>query len=175
MSVRELLKAPGVAKVIYIYGHVMLLAFGYTASTYIALSNQDILTKITVMPVFWFTEVKLGGYGFSPFEMSLLMCATGMSQALWTLLVFPPLQRRWGTGGVLRACILYWPIFFAFPPFSNFLLRRDLTVAFWIFGPVATVIGTGVCIAFSKLCSHCCHSCITLSNSVIYSRCAIGY
>jgi hypothetical protein len=47
MSVWELLKAPGVAKVIYIYGHVMFLAFGYTASTYIALSNQATLTKMT--------------------------------------------------------------------------------------------------------------------------------
>lgn len=35
MSVWELLKAPGVAKVVYIYSHVMTLAFGYTASTYI--------------------------------------------------------------------------------------------------------------------------------------------
>jgi hypothetical protein len=102
------------------------------------------------MPVFWFTEVKLGGYGFSPFQMSLLMGATGLSQALWVLFVFPPLQRRWGTGGVLRACTIFWPIFFALSPFSNFLLRRDLTVAFWIFGPAASVIGTGVAIAFSE-------------------------
>ena len=102
------------------------------------------------MPLFWFTEVKLGGYGFSPFQISLLMGVTGLSQSLWVLLIFPPLQNRWGTGGVLRACTICWPIFFALSPFSNFLLRQDHTVMFWIFGPAATVIGTGVSIAFSE-------------------------
>lgn len=100
--------------------------------------------------MFWFTKIELGGYGFSPFQISLLMGASGMSQALWTLIAFPPLQRRFGTGGVLRACTVVWPIFFAMSPMSNFLLRKDLVVPFWIFGPVATVIGTGVSIAFSK-------------------------
>lgn len=97
------------------------------------------------------------------------MGATGLSQSLWTLLFFPPLQRRWGTGGVLRACANFWPVFFALPPFSNFLLRRDLIAPFWIFGPVATVIGTGVSIAFSKNtlpAHHSRHSLIKSSAAV---------
>lgn len=135
MSIWDLLKFPGVAKVIYLYGHVMVLAFGYTA----------------VIPVFWFTHVQLGGYGFSPFQISMLMGATGLSQALWTLLAFPPLQKRYGTGGVLRACAILWPIFFMMSPLSNFFLRQNLTALFWIFGPVATVIGTGIAIAFTAI------------------------
>lgn len=157
MSVWELLRHPGVAKVIYLYGHIMVLAFSYTAGMFDPPSNQLCLTNIIVVPVFWFTHVKLGGYGFEPLQISLLMGATGMSQSLWTLLAFPPLQRRWGTGGVLRGCTIFWPLFFAIPPFSNFLLRQNLIVPFWIFGPVASVIGTGVSIAFSKSfsCLYC--------------------
>jgi hypothetical protein len=150
MSIWDLLKVPGVARVIYLYGHVMVLAFGYTAGMFLPPLNLTILTKIAVILVFWFTDVQLGGYGCSPLQISLLMGATGMSQALWTLLVFPPLQRRWGTGGVLRACTAVWPIFFIMSPISNFFLRRDQIVPFFIFGPVATVIGTGVAIAFSE-------------------------
>jgi hypothetical protein len=56
---------------------------------------------------------------------------------------------------------------------SNFFLRRNLEVAFWIFGPVATVIGTGICIAFSEFFSHCCHSRIrfTLFNKSLQPLC----
>jgi hypothetical protein len=31
MSTWELIKSPGVAMVVYLYGHIMLLAFAYTA------------------------------------------------------------------------------------------------------------------------------------------------
>jgi hypothetical protein len=102
------------------------------------------------------------------------MGATGLSQALWTLLAFPPLQKRYGTGGVLRACTIVWPIFFCMSPLSNFLLRQNLIVLFWTFGPVATVIGTGIAIAFSKsytcLNSPQCQS----SNLTLSSGDAIG-
>jgi hypothetical protein len=123
---------------------------------------SNLANKNTVIPLFWFSPPELGGYGFSPIQISMLMGATGISQALWTLLFFPPLQRRWGTGGVLRACATFWPVFFALPPFSNFLLRRGLIVPFWIFGPAATVVGTGVSIAFSKQALPTHHSRVTL-------------
>jgi hypothetical protein len=76
--------------------------------------------------------------------------AAGISQALWTLIVFPPLQRRFGTGGVLRACALAWPFFFASCPLGNVLLRHDWKVAFWIIAPTFNVVGSGVSMAFSK-------------------------
>jgi hypothetical protein len=131
-----------------------------------SLSTITKLTKHTVMPVFWFTPPEIGGFGFSPLQISLLLGAVGMSQALWTLLAFPPLQRRWGTGGVLRACTIVWPIFFAMNPLSSFFLRQKLTVAFWIVGPAFSVIATGVSIAFSKFTPSLLVVCISLSNSL---------
>ena len=77
-STWSLLKAPGVGMVLYLYGHVMLLAFAYTA----------------VAPVAWFTPVAIGGLGFSELQISLFMALNGFAQAIWLLLVFPRVQRR---------------------------------------------------------------------------------
>ncbi|MCJ1319789.1 hypothetical protein MMC15_005125 [Xylographa vitiligo] len=135
MSTPELLKAPGVSVVLLVYGHIMLLAFAYTA----------------VCPVFYFTAVSLGGYGFSPLQISLFMALAGISQALWILLVFPPLQARFGTGGVLRGCAVAWPILFFVAPLGNFFLRQDWKLTFWIVGPMFLVVGSGVSMAFTAI------------------------
>jgi MFS family permease len=134
-STWEIVKSPGVVTVLFIYGGAMLLALAYTA----------------VLPVLCFTPVELGGFGFSPLRISILMATGGASQAIWLLLVFPPLQHRFGTGGVLRGCAIAWPFMFAIWPLCNELLRHDHTVAFWIVGPINLVLGSGVAMAFSKL------------------------
>ncbi|KAI0471463.1 MFS general substrate transporter [Xylariaceae sp. FL0804] len=129
-------RTPGVASVLYNYGHVMLLAFAYTA----------------VVPVFWFTPVRLGGLGFSPLQISLFMGLTGLSQAVWLLLVFPPLQRRLGTNGVLRLCGLAYPFFLGGMPVLNLILRQGshaAVVVFFVVLSVALVVGPGVSMAFT--------------------------
>jgi hypothetical protein len=103
-----------------------------------------------VSPVFWFTSVELGGYGFSPMQISMFIASIGVSQATWLLLVFPPLQHRIGTGGVLRLCLIAWPIFFVSAPLCNVFLRHNWTVAFWTVAPVCQVAGSGVAMAFSE-------------------------
>ncbi|KAK3300795.1 major facilitator superfamily domain-containing protein [Chaetomium fimeti] len=137
-STRDLLKFPGVPIVLYTYGHIMLLAYSYTS----------------IIPVFWFTKVSLGGWGFTPLQISLMMGLNGFAQALWILLVFPPLHRRIGTNGVLRACALAYPLFFAVAPFFNLLLRFDTpatTTAFWIAAPPLLAIGSGVSMCFTAI------------------------
>ncbi|KAJ5736013.1 uncharacterized protein N7483_001138 [Penicillium malachiteum] len=136
MTTWELLKAPGVATVIYVYGHLMVLAFAYTA----------------IIPVFWFTPVSLGGYGFTPMQISLLMGMNGAAQAAWLLLVFPPLQKRIGTKGVIRLCAAAYPCFLLACPFGNVLLRIGTKAAintFWVFVPLSLIIGCGVSMSFT--------------------------
>ncbi|MCJ1436980.1 hypothetical protein MMC27_006363 [Xylographa pallens] len=135
MSTPELVKSPGVSVVLLLYGHIMLLAFAYTA----------------VCPVFYFTAVSLGGYGFSPLQISLFMALAGFSQAIWILIAFPPLQRRFGTGGVLRGCAVAWPILFFVAALGNFFLRQDWKLTFWIVGPTAMALGSGVSMAFTAI------------------------
>ncbi|KAI1505817.1 major facilitator superfamily transporter [Biscogniauxia marginata] len=137
-STWDLLKSPGVAIVLYNYGHVMLLAFAYTA----------------IVPVFWFTRVSLGGLEFSPLQISLFMGLTGLSQAIWLLVFFPPLQHYIGTNGVMRACGNAYPFFMAVMPFLNLVLRQGTPgarTAFWILVPLALVLGPGVSMAFTAV------------------------
>ncbi|KAK1768433.1 MFS general substrate transporter [Phialemonium atrogriseum] len=137
-SNRELLKSPGVAMAVYSYGHVMLLAFAYTA----------------IVPLFWFTPVPLGGFGLTSLQISLLMGVNGFAQAIWILFVFPPLQHRIGTAGVLRVCAIAYPIFFATSPLFNALLRLDsqaAVTAFWVIMPVSLAVGCGVSMSFTAV------------------------
>ncbi|KAK1781218.1 MFS general substrate transporter [Copromyces sp. CBS 386.78] len=134
----ELLKSPGVPIVLYTYGHIMLLAFAYTA----------------IVPVFWFTRIDLGGLGFTPLQISLMMGLGGLAQAIWILIVFPPLQHRIGTNGVLRACAIAYPFFFALLPFFSLLLRYGGSTGetiFWFITPVLLCLGCGVSMSFTAI------------------------
>ncbi|KAK3329783.1 MFS general substrate transporter [Apodospora peruviana] len=138
LSAWEIMKSPGVPIVLYTYGHVMLLAFAYTA----------------IVPLFMFTPIDLGGFGFSPLQISLFIGLNGLAQAIWILLVFPPLQHRIGTNGVLRVCALAYPLFFAIMPSFSMLLREGSPAsvrAFWVIAPAALCIGCGISMSFTAI------------------------
>lgn len=135
LSILEIVKAPDVGIVLYVYAYIALLAFAYTA----------------IVPVFWFTPVKLGGYGFVPYEISIMMAVNGASQALWLLIVFPPLQRRFGTTGVLQGCAVAYPVLFVICPLGNVLLRSGAERAFWLTAPPLQAILCGVSMCFTAI------------------------
>lgn len=137
-SMWSLLRSPGVIAVLYLSVHLNVLAFSYTA----------------IVPVFWYEPVELGGFGFSSAWISIFMCLTGAAQAIWLLLIFPPLQRRTGTGGVLRGCGRVYPFFFLCCPLLNLLLRQDShtsRVVFWVTAPVLLALGVGVSMSFTAI------------------------
>lgn len=137
-STWDLINSPGVLPILYLYGHIMILAYAYTAVT----------------PVFWYEPVKLGGFGFSSAMISIFMGVTGASQAIWLLLVFPPLQHRFGTGGVLRACAVVYPVFLTCPPLLNLLLRQgsqEARISFWVLAPMLLSLGSGVSMSFTAI------------------------
>ncbi|CAL3968237.1 hypothetical protein PZA11_006780 [Diplocarpon coronariae] len=133
MSVRKIIRAPDVAYVLFIYGHVMLLGLGYTA----------------ISTLLYYTSIPLGGYGFSPLHISFFLATVGIAQGIWLLLFFPILHRKYGTGNILRGCYLAWPFFFAASPLCNFFLRRGWTTAFWIVAPTLQIVGSGVAMGFT--------------------------
>jgi len=137
-STWNLAKSPGVPIVLYTYGHIMLLAYSYTA----------------IIPVFWFTKVSLGGLGFTPLQISLMLGLNGLAQAIWTLLVYPPLHARIGTNGILRACAIAYPFFFGTCPLMNALLRSNIPGAesiFWAVAPPLLCLGVGVSMCFTAI------------------------
>lgn len=157
MTVWELLKAPGVAVVIYLYGHTMAQALAYTAGKSQLCIRSGFYWRLTfysVNPVFCYTPVELGGFGFNPQYISIFIMLAGASQALWMLVAFPPLQRRTSTGAVLRGCAYLWPFMMAFSPLLNELLRANAMTAFWIFALSSCFLGAAVAMAFAcvQLC-----------------------
>ncbi|KAF7563994.1 hypothetical protein G7046_g122 [Stylonectria norvegica] len=136
LSTWELLRAPGVGVVLWVYGHVMFLAFAFTC----------------MLPVVLFTPIKLGGVGFSSFQISMYMAVQGASQATWLLLAFPMLQHRFGTKGVMNMCAVVYPFLFIGYIILNTLLRDGSHAArvwFWTLGSIIAVIGPGVSMAFT--------------------------
>lgn len=135
MEAWDIIKSPGVPTVLFLYCHIMLLGLAYTA----------------LCPVFWFTQPALGGYGFTPIQISMFLGGIGISQGIWLLLVFPPLQARFGTAGVLRGCLYAWPIFFISAPICNIFLRKGWVTAFWIVAPTLQIGGSGISMAFTAV------------------------
>ena len=138
MTMYQLLNSPGVPVVLYTYAHIMLLAFAYTA----------------IAPLFMFTRVDLGGFDFEPLQISFFMALNGLAQAIWVLIIFPPLQLRIGTNGVIRACAIAYPFWFCIQPIFNSLLRNGdpvLIKVFWIFAPIGMCIGCGVSMSFTAI------------------------
>lgn len=134
-SILELLKAPGVSMVLYVYCWVGLLAVAYTA----------------LFPIYLFTPVALGGFGLVPYQISIFITLTGAAQAIWLLIIFPPLQHRVGTNGVIRGCAVAYPICFAILPVGNILLRNEAVTAFWIVAPIFFVCFSGVAMSFTAV------------------------
>jgi hypothetical protein len=82
------------------------------------------------------------------------MTTEAASQALWLLLAFPPLHRRYGTKGVLRACGIAYPLTFAGYILLNQLLRRGdgnnaAMIWFWVACAMESLVGPGVAMSFT--------------------------
>ncbi|KAK5658851.1 hypothetical protein OQA88_1665 [Cercophora sp. LCS_1] len=131
----ELIKSPGVPIVLYTYGHVMLLAYSYTA----------------ISPLFWYTKIDLGGLGFEPNQIAIFLGVAGFSQAIWMLVVFPKLHGYIGTNGIMRSCGYFYPVFFFICPCMNALMRMNHPMAVWISMPMLQSLGSGVSMSFTAI------------------------
>jgi hypothetical protein len=81
----------------------------------------------------------------------MFIALAGGSQALWTILVLPPLHKGIGTIGIMRLCAVVWPIGFMLNPAANILLKHKQYVVFWAVAPVAVFLFSGCSMAFSKI------------------------
>jgi hypothetical protein len=148
------MNSDGVPMVLLIHAIVAVLAFAFTAGKIkpppLRYFNELTADSLAVLPVFWFTSIPLGGFGFAPEMISRLFALAGVAQALWLLVIFPFLHRRIGTGGVFRVCAAVWPFMFAANPLENLILKRGWDSAFWCTYLVVLVLGSGCAMAFSQ-------------------------
>lgn len=130
----EILGSPGVPMVLYLHFHVIVLSLAFTA----------------VSTVMMYTSVECGGYGFSDQDIALFLAGTGGGQAIWVLVVFPNLQRKYGTCAILKLCGILWPSFLITFPILNECLRRDWTRLFWIAAPMTWALGSSVAMSLGE-------------------------
>lgn len=103
-------------------------------------------------PVFWFTPIELGGYGFTPQKIAYLLAIGGFGQAFWTLVIFPMLHRRVGSIGVLKGAAVGWCLMFCVYAAVNIALRHGLSEAlFWTFAVTCALIGSAISMSFTSV------------------------
>lgn len=140
--------------VIAVYVSTFAVAFGYTQGQYLARlrflsSSTDELT-FAVNPLFFYTNTRLGGFGFSPLQISIWMAVAGVSQTLWMFFPFPAIQKRIGTAGTLRLCAIITPIVYATGPLLQPLRRTDAVAARIVFyAGLAALQTVGMSVAMS--------------------------
>jgi hypothetical protein len=78
----------------------------------------------------------------------MIVTLTGLSQAAWALIAYPPLERRVGRVRLIRRCYYVWPSLFLLCPACNILLRFNHVISFWIVFPFGIVIGNNISMAF---------------------------
>ncbi|OAA53872.1 Major facilitator superfamily transporter [Cordyceps fumosorosea ARSEF 2679] len=133
MTTAQLLKDRRVLPVLGVFTYVMALSYAFNS----------------VLPVYLYTPVALGGAGFAPASITAYMTTMGASTAAWMLLAFPPLQRRFQTRGVLRLCAYAWPIFLAGYVLMSAALRAGDEALSWVAWTANLALGSGIWMAFS--------------------------
>ncbi|KAG9498353.1 hypothetical protein J7337_009158 [Fusarium musae] len=118
-SIRDLVRAPGVGAMLCTFVHVMLIG-----SAFMAVGSLTLYTGI-----------------------AMYMAVQGAAEAVWLLVLFPPLHRRFGTRGIIFAGVVAFPLFFAGYIVMNAFLRNGSPVAFMSYQAVLgamAFLGPGV-------------------------------
>lgn len=91
---------------------------------------------------FFYTSVELGGWGWTSQRISMLLAFTGITAAIWSALMLPPVTRRYGERLIIIVAayiMLLIPLWYII---SNELLRHRLDVAFWAILPIIATVST---------------------------------
>jgi len=102
-----------------------------------------------ILPVVLYTSIALGGWQLSQRQISIYLSSLGVFDGVWMFLVFPILQRRVGTKGILQTGSIMWPCFTGGFIVVNALLRKDAVIAAIIVGVFMTLVGTAIGMSFT--------------------------
>lgn len=100
----------------------------------------------SVCPTYWYTQTYLGGWSFSPTQISFELSLIGIAQAIWVLIVFPYTHRRVGSRAVLKFCAITRPLIFVLYPLLSLLRHLGHRTAFFVlaYGTSALVGSSGM-------------------------------
>lgn len=130
----KIIRAPGVPAVL---GTLMCVR---------ALMSSMVAVSTTML----YTPVAIGGMGYSPREIAMLIAVQGVAECVWLLLVFPWLYHRIGGKGILNVCGVMFPLLFADYALMNLLLRdgsETALIGYWGALVGLVLLGSGVLMA----------------------------
>ncbi|KAG0152285.1 hypothetical protein CROQUDRAFT_649654 [Cronartium quercuum f. sp. fusiforme G11] len=87
---------------------------------YSLLSFQAIALD-ALLVLFAYTPVRSGGIGFSAANIGVALSLSGIFTVVAQLLLFPPLQRRYGTVKLYRICMAAYPVIFLLFPLIHLI------------------------------------------------------
>lgn len=93
-------------------------------TSYSLLSFQTISLEALIV-LFAFTPIKSGGIGFSTADIGLALSISGALTILAQVVLFPPLQRVFGTASLYKLCMSSYPLIFVMFPIVHFIARHE--------------------------------------------------
>lgn len=78
-----------------------------------------------VLVLFLYTPIHLGGVGFSSDSTGILLSINGLGGAIVQILLFPPLQHRFGTLRLYQLSMFAFPLSIVFLPLANIIARTN--------------------------------------------------
>jgi hypothetical protein len=125
-----------------------------------------------ILPLFLFTPVHLGGLGFDEAQIGTALSAQAITTASVHLLLFAPIQRRFGTARTFRISAFAYPISCAFFPLTSYIARTEYA------GDDAPRTRTWICLAVQLMIlslANICYGCnMLIVNQSAPSARALG-
>lgn len=164
MSTFEVLQFPAVRTVLLLTTAFMIMEFSWTASEHISCKKEDridilrsfLLTMrscvCTVIPVYTYTSVHLGGLGWDITWISYIFTTLAGVQVFTNLFAFPPFLRACGVRGglIVMGCTLTGV--FATAPLSNLALRAAQTKIAYTAVAITGLFGVLTNMFWGELC-----------------------
>lgn len=157
-STLALLRTPGLSTVLMLNTWFSFIGFAWLTSGSWATSNSKHVLKNfvhLVSPIYWYTRVNLGGLGLTSTNISVLMAASGITQASLSVILSPILQSRFGTEGVLWTAAFSFALNFGLQPCLNYIRRHHSSAMFLGTMAANIVLVYGQSLAF---CEYICRS-----------------
>lgn len=93
------------------------------SNSYLSISQ---VCSDAALVLFLYTPIELGGLGLKSKQIGIYLASIGLTSALLQLLLFPSLQKRFGTKKVFAFAMSFWVSMAALLPICNWIARRGL-------------------------------------------------
>ncbi|GAA5866645.1 hypothetical protein JCM8547_002708 [Rhodosporidiobolus lusitaniae] len=101
------------------------------AITTYALLALETVALDALLILFCYSPISVGGLGFPPSSIGTALSLSGLLAVSFQLLLFPPLQHRFGTVPLYRALMALWPVVFALFPVMSYAAKRGDERVVW--------------------------------------------